>query len=467
MSNNIVPRSDLSHDLGTTKKRWGNVYAKNFVGTSIEVDSIIGKAKEYIDGKATQEELTKVKNSIEGATSPCYYVRSEAFSTEDRVKIKTPSALWLNINDVGYKSTESITLNVNEESAWDSKATAWEASKPYAVGAYMYQNTQDKYMYKCTTSGTSSTLTPSLPTTVGETYNDGSIVWECVLNYANAENRAGKDFYMYALATEDSLTPTFVLSANSTVPIDSTADNSRKIGGFHCLCLSVGTISGHKLSGYETGDILPASVYDLNHRAVSANEGMVYDEDTGIWVDIYLSSYTGTVSEGTLQLESKFGGVIADGASTEKFHWYKGMQYLSKVKKDMPSQREFMSFSTGSNQGTNIVGSTDPNTTGGHTDTAGRRMVSDIGCEDCCGVLWQWGRERGAINSGTSWANAYDTNDSSEQKGQHYAAPTCALLGAAWGNGVNCGSRGSNWGNLPLYLNGSHGLRGVASSHEK
>ena len=96
-------------------------------------------------------------------------------------------------------------------------------------------------------------------------------------SYATASNRAGKDFYVYAC--QDFVAPhnaKIVLSHNSTVPTGYTADNSRKIGGFHCLCLSVGTISGHTLSGYDTGDILPLSVWDLKHRPVSAPEGMVY-----------------------------------------------------------------------------------------------------------------------------------------------------------------------------------------------
>jgi len=51
---------------------------------------------------------------------------------------------------------------------------------------------------------------------------------------------------------------------------------------------------------------------------------------------------------------------------------------------------EFQAIAAGSNEETNIAGSADPVTTGGHLDTAGRRMISNIGCEDCCGVLWQW-----------------------------------------------------------------------------
>lgn len=95
--------------------------------------------------------------------------------------------------------------------------------------------------------------------------------------YTSAASRAGKDFYIYACKPSSGSMPKFVLSHNSTIPTGYTATDSRKIGGFHCLCADVGTISGHTLSGYVAGDILPASVWDLNHRAISDNEGINID----------------------------------------------------------------------------------------------------------------------------------------------------------------------------------------------
>jgi hypothetical protein len=56
----------------------------------------------------------------------------------------------------------------------------------------------------------------------------------------------------------------------------------------------------------------------------------------------------------------------------------------------MLRDREFQAIAAGGNEGTNITGSSDPVTTGGHVDTAARRMISNIGCEDCAGVEDQW-----------------------------------------------------------------------------
>ena len=267
--------------------------------------------------------------------------------------------------------------------------------------------------------------------------------------YATAANRAGKDFYVYALQAGG-----VILSANSTYPTGYTAANSRKIGGFHCLCVAVGTISGHTLSGYVAGDILPRSVWDRYNRSSATQEGRVLSR-CGKWVMIYLPSVSGSA------LVSVNNGTIADGASSPAFHAYKFEQWLARQGEMSISQLEFFAASDGANQGTNITGSVDPGTTTGHTDTAGRRMISNEGVEDTCGVLWQWTRDQGGNMTGAAWANAYDGNDSGVG-GQHYQAPFRGLLGGIWNYGVICGSRGSIWNGSPLSLASDCSVRGVA-----
>lgn len=267
--------------------------------------------------------------------------------------------------------------------------------------------------------------------------------------YSTAANRAGKDFYIYAKQAGG-----VILSANSTYPTGYTADNTRKVGGFHCLGVAVGTISGHTLTGYVAGDILPRSVWDRFNRSSARQEGTILSS-SGMWVDIYLPSVAGST------LVSVYGGTIADGTSSPAFHCYKFEQWFGRQGMKTISQLEFVAASIGANQGTNIAGSSDPGTTGGHTDTAGRRMISNEGCEDMCGVLWQWTRDMGGNMTAASWANAYDGNDSGVG-GQHYQAPFRGVLGGYWAAGVHCGSRGSVWDGSPLHLDGSISARGVA-----
>lgn len=275
-------------------------------------------------------------------------------------------------------------------------------------------------------------------------------------DYTVAANRAGKDFSVYACLV-GGVALKLVVSANATTPIGYTALTSRRVAGFHCLCVAVGTISGHPLSGYLPGEILPASVWDLKFRPVAAPEGMVYVAGIGRWVDIYLASVSGGA------LVSVNGGTIADGTSSVAFHWYKFSQWLGSIGKWMPTQHEFVAASLGANQGTSISGTADPVTTGGHVDTAGRRMISNVGCEDTCGAMWQVGMDAGSAVTGASFLDAYDANDSGVA-GQHYAESSHIILGGSYASGVTSGSRGSVWGTSPLALNAVHGARGISDT---
>ena len=264
------------------------------------------------------------------------------------------------------------------------------------------------------------------------------------------DSLGGKDVYIYACASSTT-EPNFVLSLNSTIPSGYTAETSRKIGGFHCLCADVGTIKGHTLSGYLKGYILPLSVWDLLHRPVSDSEGMVYIKEINKWVDIYLCSWSGN------SLESKFGAVICDGVSATNFHGEGFSEQFRLISKRPLFRNEFATVAKGSNERTNIKNSTDPNTTGGHIDTAGRRMISNYGLEDCCGVLWQWGEDlfdcasaagiswssRNFYLSGYSWQtkSVYNSAYDSQTYGDCLGLLRRVLLGAGWGDGARCGSR--------------------------
>ena len=336
------------------------------------------------------------------AATPNYYARDALFTTA-KTTLTTPSTLMVNINNVGYALRSSQTINLALTASWDSDSST----------------------------------------------------------YATAANRAGRDFYIYACVPTSGTVPTIVLSANSTVPTGYTATNSRKIGGFHCLCADVGTISGHALSGYIAGDILPASAWDLSHRPKCDPEGMAYNAGTDMWNMIYLASWTGTTAANTLKLVSKYGAVTADGASAEKFHWYKFADTMSQQNMRHPWHREFMAYARGSNQGTNIKGSADINTTGGHVDTNGRRMISNDGLEDCCGFLLQWIEDTGSTSSG-SWTGAYDANDFSDIRGLSCTTPYKGLAGGHWADSGHCGSRCSLWANGALDLCESIGARGAS-----
>lgn len=277
-----------------------------------------------------------------------------------------------------------------------------------------------------------------------------------------ASARAGKDVYIYACwpSNVESGIPVFVASMNSTTPTGYNATNSRKIGGVHCLCADVGTIDGHPLSGYVAGDVLPASLWDLRHRPVSAPEGMVYIEPLDLWADIYLNSWDGE------KVVSEYGAVIADGASSRSYHWWRWAEEFNLLKKRLPHRWEFRELADGSPEAVNITGSADPNTTGGHTATNSQRIISKYGCEDCTGVLWQWGSDLTTHGTTNGWAGySYSSSivpTETNRGGEYHATTYAALFGGLWGSGSYCGSRSVAWNVAVVTPFGDDSARGVA-----
>jgi len=240
---------------------------------------------------------------------------------------------------------------------------------------------------------------------------------------------AGKDYYVYLVPSGS--TVALKVSLNSTYPTGYAANNTRKIGGFHTECVNVGTISGHTLSTWLAGDILPASVWCLLHRPVASPEGMVYIDMLDCWVDIYLQSGQ------DLTTASAFGATVKDTRP-----WSDHCEDLFKVGKTLLSDSEFAIAMEGSNQKTAIFGSASPTpkTSGGHLDTASRRMVSNYGIEEGCGFLYQW-LDHPSANGGTGYTN-HDAIAGA--KGQLYGASYAMLAGGDWDRGASCGSRFRN-----------------------
>ena len=98
------------------------------------------------------------------------------------------------------------------------------------------------------------------------------------------------------------------------------------------------------------------------------------------------------------------------------------------------------------------------NTTGGFKDTAGRRMISHIGAEDCCGNLYQWGVEMGS--NGSSWADGFDVNDA--QVGGQFTGANRSLFGGSASDSFHCVSRCCDSRNSALILSLICGCRAVS-----
>lgn len=263
---------------------------------------------------------------------------------------------------------------------------------------------------------------------------------------------AGTDYYLYAINNSSALD--FILSANATYPDGYAANTSKKVGGFHTLCANVGTIAGHDLTDYLATNILPKSIWDLTHRPISAPAGMVYDKAINRWIDIYLASGTGASTV------SVNGGAISDTRD-----WMDFTRDGQLVFKQLLTDAQFQSAASGSNEETNIAGSADPGTTGGHGDTAGRRMISNIGCEDCTGLMYQWLDEQSWKLDGVdlaacqtwAWQNLTGAKGSLYKQGTYGDVKLRA--GGYWTNGTHCGSRCRNSNDYRWAVHSNTGAR--------
>ena len=369
--------------------------------------------------------------------------------TGEEVKPKSINQIWV-IQVVG---------TITNQTSIDVSAIQEEVQQLMDFGNYQVACIKDKSNYFSrdslfTSNKTSIVIPKNMRINInGEAYISTRNV---TLNTSTlGKNLAGKDVYIYALAGSGT-EPDFVLSLNSTVPTGYTAENSRKIGGFHCLCKDVGVIKGHTLSGYVAGDILPATRWDLEHRPKGNPEGFAYEELTDCWIAIYLPSWDGT------KLVSVYNGVIADGSSTKKWHGEAFYEQFAKQGMRLVWRHEFQMGAKGSNEQTSIQGSSDPNTTGGHVDTAGRRMISNIGLEDCCGVLWQFAMDLG-FAGGSDWTNSvYSSNVDDRSYGQTYGTLYRLLLGSNWSDGAYCGSRSAACDASSAYVNVYYSSRGAS-----
>jgi len=264
-----------------------------------------------------------------------------------------------------------------------------------------------------------------------------------ILDTGSIEN--GKDYCLYLIHGGNGLDVKASLS--ETAPDGLSPVNVKKFGGLHSLCADAGTnltftiggvsklSSEHPLHGYVAGDILPKSVWCLNHLPHSKPNGMVYIDSLDFWCDIYLQSGSGantkseygenspTSSKGRITRNRQIGDFVED---------------MFCVNKALLSDEEFAAAALGSNEKTTFAGASEAGATtngaGGRVDTAGRRMISIYGCEEMCGSLWQFLRDQGPTG-GSGW------NGQNGGKGDFYGSCMVLLAGGSWSYGSYCGSR--------------------------
>ena len=268
----------------------------------------------------------------------------------------------------------------------------------------------------------------------------------------------GTDYYVYACDSGGALV--FKISTASTYPSGFDANNSRKIGLFH---------------NNPDGDILQYSIQDLNNRPkIGFAPGMVKSKALPLWCDIYLASDDGAS-----------GAVSVYNANyLDTINWYDSVDRGNKAGKRLLIYSEFMDMAAGTPEEEDM--GTEQHTTGGHSipDGSQARVVSDIGAEDCAGVLCQWGLDQGYRYDGGGHTHTENQEASYTQNATTASAdptPSWAwydlpggkgslyrqgnygmskiLYGGHWGYGSGCGSRCALLSNYPWGTSDTIGFR--------
>lgn len=173
----------------------------------------------------------------------------------------------------------------------------------------------------------------------------------------------------------------------------------------------------HPLQGFNTMDILPESVWCLNFHPRCKNwDGMVYCNPINKAVDIYLQSGTGE------DTKSEYGAVHT--VSRQYVNFVSDQQIVGK---NLITNYDFCIVAKGSNENTVIQGRSDKSTVGGHVDNSGRRMISFIGCEECCGYISQQVGP-GSIEEHNGWT----IEDGRGLMGECYDYRLFGYFGGAW-----------------------------------
>jgi formylglycine-generating enzyme required for sulfatase activity len=310
----------------------------------------------------------------------------------------------------------------------------------------------------------------------------------------------GTDYYVYICIAANG-DAELLISANATYPSGFTAQNSRKIGGFHYGHIrhvaDDGSWTPIDTNGVKFGStgtiwqqnvsigIVPNSVWDLKNRPACEDPSGMVKINSNLWRDIYKGSASIPIElEGsglhvkTGKLQSKYGQLPVTG--TEGANWYVFAELAAISGKRLPTYAEFIAAARGNPQGENgadnygwtkttntsrvRVGCQVNTSTGAFDGASGVKpyAISAMNCVDAIGNAWEWlddfsYRQDGA-SAGWAWRDVLGSG-----KGQAYLYNDLGLValiaGGDWGDGVFAGARAVYASSYPWHVNTGIGVR--------
>lgn len=284
----------------------------------------------------------------------------------------------------------------------------------------------------------------------------------------------GDNVYIYAVQQASGIAK-WIASKNSSVPTGYTSANSRKIGGFHYG--RVRPVANRYDTAYAPAvQIVPNSVWDLQHRPTCDPTGMVEVVPGKLWVDIYLASEgSGTWPENIPVSRYGVPPIKDDIYARSDFHLL-----ARNAGKRLPTVEEFLTYAEGAPQGNDgnndTAWSATTNTGPSNTGTVAK-AVSMFNVVDAAGNLCEWLDDHYdlGLESRNAWtADIVDVGkDAAFARGQAYtyvygASDTSSWRGFVGGgqfdDGVRCGSRRLGSDAHPWDAHGVVGLRCVCDA---
>ena len=277
----------------------------------------------------------------------------------------------------------------------------------------------------------------------------------------------GDDIYVYAVQQSSGYAK-LVCSKNASVPTGYTADNSRKIGGFH-----VGRrrpIANRFDATYApTIGIVPNSVWDLGHRPKCSPEGMA-EFQPGMWGMIYLPSVISGAWPGVVFGSRYNAAPVRSTGGYNELDTHRGIHAAGMRE---PTFEEWLMMSYGAPQGAdanNDTAWTMTTNTGPCNTGAVAKSVSCANFVDTVGNLYE--RLSGHFDIGSSTnAHVWDATvvntgqDAAYARGQVYhVAWRDAFAGGYWSGGAHDGSRTLYTNATAWDANGGITTRGVSDS---
>ena len=194
------------------------------------------------------------------------------------------------------------TWYVDNSTPYGGAVTApWQASTAYALNqrvvippASVALGTNSRFVYQCTTAGTSGSSAPAWPTTVGNTVTDGTAVWTC--RSPSDGNWGDAACYLYYLMAQIS-SP---LSAGDVIYIhknhsesDSQSTNQVLFSGPTTGWVNVYCVDNTNSNALSTGAIINVSsgVMILENRVYSYGVQYRYSGATGVYFGDSTAAY--------------------------------------------------------------------------------------------------------------------------------------------------------------------------------